>query len=254
MRFLQTTAVLAITAAFACSGEPTGIADSSRLAVQAGDPGATGVVRGMVVGDWLDGTPDTSFVNHERIAGATIEVFHEMRSDSTNGQPVEVTLERIGSVLSDAEGRFELTRVPANYYYRLEVTPPQGSTYAAGTSGSVAFTSGVGQAVVYLYRRPAVASEAGIRAELTAGGVRVTNTTSERVAFHVRNPNWLGLLALCETEDAVCERLPANSVITVPFSEIYGFENAGPISLDWWNVERVDDVLRPGTVHTIVVR
>lgn len=95
---------------------------------------------------------------------------------------------------------------------------------------------------------------AGIKAEITANGVRVTNGTDERVAFHIRNPQWLGLLSLCETQDTSCERLAADSEMTVPLDEIHGFSADGPITFEWWNVERAGDGYRAGAVHTITIR
>lgn len=246
----------ALVALAACSHDATGpLQVGSRLVIASGDAGADGVVRGIVAGDLLDRVPtDTSYLNHERIANARVDVFHETRSDSAGGLPVVVTLDYIGSVVTDTEGRFELINVPANFYYRLEVTPPPASAYAPGTSGSVAYTSGAGQAIVYLYRRPAVTGTAdAIVAQRVPGGVRVTNTSDRTVAFHVRNPNWLGLLALCETPDATCARLRPGAVIMVRNDEIHGYDSAGPLVFDWWRVDAVGSGYAAGEVHTRAV-
>ncbi|MEO7456581.1 MAG: hypothetical protein ABIY52_09995 [Gemmatimonadaceae bacterium] len=79
-----------------------------------------------------------SDTTRERVAGATIIVSREQRDSVGNG-PATVTSVLIGSISTDARGEFELTRVPAGAYFRLDVTPPSTSPYRAGTSGTVSF-------------------------------------------------------------------------------------------------------------------
>lgn len=94
----------------------------------------------------------TTTTESEHLAGVKIDVSREVR-DSSGTSPVQVTDTFIGTVTSDASGKFELTSVPAGYY-RLDLTPPAGSSYASGSSGTVAFPGqGASSAIVTLHSR-----------------------------------------------------------------------------------------------------
>lgn len=68
-------------------------------------------------------------------------------------------------------------------------------------------------------------------------GIRVTNHTDQGVAYAISNPNWLGLLAICNDPEPACIRLQAGASVLVPFSEIQGFESgAEKITVHWWHV------------------
>ncbi|HEX2187488.1 MAG TPA: hypothetical protein VHG51_01260 [Longimicrobiaceae bacterium] len=69
------------------------------------------------------------------------------------------------------------------------------------------------------------------------GGLRLTNATDRPVAFNVRNPDWLGLLAACTDPGPSCARLAPGASVFVPFSEVAGFApGARQVAVTWWHV------------------
>lgn len=143
------SAVLALAACADASG-PGSTTGSHNLALAPDDPGADGVVRGVVKGDRLTNPADTT--SFELVAGAKVTVYLEfdrLPADSANG--VKHTL--MGTVTSDTRGAFELDRVPSGYY-RLDIAPPAGTPYQATSSGTLAFAAHTTQkAVVWLRQR-----------------------------------------------------------------------------------------------------
>jgi hypothetical protein len=117
------------------------------LALTPNDAAADGVVRGTVRGARLTNPADTTSFEH--VAGATIAVYLEFTHIPTDSStPPLHTL--IGTLTTDAQGAFELTHVPTGYF-QLQVTPPTGSPYKPGTSGTVAFEAhSTESAVVWL--------------------------------------------------------------------------------------------------------
>jgi hypothetical protein len=118
------------------------------LAVAPTDGTADGVVRGIVRGMRLTNASDTT--SYERVAGASVAVYLEFtRLPTDSSTPPLHTL--VGTLTTDDQGAFELTRVPTGYF-QLQVTPPAASPYRAGTSGTVGFAShSTESATVWLY-------------------------------------------------------------------------------------------------------
>lgn len=148
IRFVLTGIFLAIVA---CSSDSTGPKTTSlhELALAPNDNQADGVVRGVIRGMRLLNPSDST--SYERVANASIAVYLEftkLPADSASETPKHQLL---GTITSDNLGAFELTNVPTGWY-SLNVTPPAGSPYESGTSGTIAFTSHTQEtAVVWLY-------------------------------------------------------------------------------------------------------
>ena len=68
-------------------------------------------------------------------------------------------------------------------------------------------------------------------------GIRLVNNTDRGVAYAISNPNWLGLLAICNDPEPACVRLAAGDTIVVPFAEIHGYDSSTErVSVYWWHV------------------
>jgi hypothetical protein len=112
------------------------------------DSHADGVVRGTILGVRLTDPADTT--SQEHVAGASIAVYLEFAHVPVDSSELPQH-KLLGTITSDARGAFQLTNVPGGYY-RLDVTPPPGSPYAPGTSGTVSFTANTqAAALVWLY-------------------------------------------------------------------------------------------------------
>ncbi len=88
-------------------------------------------------------------------------------------------------------------------------------------------------------RRNPVATEAssGVSAARVPGGIRLTNHTSRGAAYAISNPNWLGLLALCNDPGAACLGLASGQSVVVPLSEIHGYTSeTTAVTIYWWHV------------------
>jgi hypothetical protein len=106
------------------------------------------VVRGTILGVRLTDPADTT--SQEHVAGASIAVYLEFAHVPVDSSELPEH-KLLGTITSDARGAFQLTNVPGGYY-RLDVTPPPGSPYAPGTSGTVSFTANTqAAALVWLY-------------------------------------------------------------------------------------------------------
>jgi len=146
---LAVTSVLFAIAA--CGGDTTSPKNAGSLhalAVAPNDGQADGIVRGIVRGERFVNAADTT--SFERVSGASIGVYLEFSHVPVDSNEV-AKHQLLGTITSDAQGAFQLTNVPTGYY-RLDVTPPSGSPYKPGTSGTVTFTAhSEGTAVVWLY-------------------------------------------------------------------------------------------------------
>lgn len=135
----------------ACGGNATTPKTATQLhalAVAPNDGQADGIVRGIIRGERLVNAADTT--SYERVADASIAVYLEFTHVPVDSNEV-AKHQILGTITSDAQGAFQLTNVPTGYY-RLDVTPPSGSPYKPGTSGTVTFTAhSEGTAVVWLY-------------------------------------------------------------------------------------------------------
>ncbi len=98
-----------------------------------------------------------------------------------------------------------------------------------------------------------------VQAARVTGGVRITNGTSRGIAYAVRNPNWLGLLATCADPGPGCVRLAAGRSVVVPEREFHGWadvpDGAKALGVLWWHVEP-DGAggHRAGEVHDLPVQ
>jgi hypothetical protein len=151
MKSRLVVAILAITSIVACGSDSTGPqlpTGTHSLALTPNNASADGVVRGVVRGMKLTNPLDST--SYELLAGAKIDVyleFTQIRTDSST-PPLHKLM---GTLTTDAKGAFELTNVPTGYF-QLLVTPPAGSPYQPGTSGTVAFSAGsTSLAVVWLW-------------------------------------------------------------------------------------------------------
>jgi hypothetical protein len=70
------------------------------------------------------------------------------------------------------------------------------------------------------------------------GGTRLTNGTDRALAYIVRNPAWLGLVALCIDTGPTCVRLAPGASVVVPDAEILGHgPGAREAQVSVWRVE-----------------
>lgn len=135
LRYL--VAAFAVAACTHDATAPQSLASAHSLAIAPSDPSADGVVQGTVQALQLTNPSDSTSFEH--VAGARIAVYLEfthLPADSSAG--VQHTL--IGTLTTDAQGNFELDHVSPGYY-ELDVTPPSGSPFKPGTSGTVAFAA-----------------------------------------------------------------------------------------------------------------
>jgi len=77
-----------------------------------------------------------------------------------------------------------------------------------------------------------------IRVARVGGGIRLTNGTSRGLAYIVRNPAWLGLVALCVDTGPNCIRLASGASVVVPDREVLGHApGAHEAQVTLWRVE-----------------
>ena len=101
---------------------------------------------------------------------------------------------------------------------------------------------------------PGVQDEATVTVSRVAGGVRLVNGTGRGVAYVVSNPEWLGLLALCEDPGPSCVRLAAGAAVVVPHAGIHGWEpGVRQAVVRWWHVEPAGAGWRAGEIHEVPV-
>ena len=94
-----------------------------------------------------------------------------------------------------------------------------------------------------------------VQAAREAGGVRLTNSTAQPVAYAVWNRGWLALFAPCTTSGPDCPRLAPGASIIIPDEEIDGWAPGAPEAIvRWWHVlSDGSGGLRAGEVHEIIV-
>lgn len=116
---------------------------SSVLEIAPADPSATETIRLTVEGNQpttlipVDPGDSVSGQDYDRIVGANVSVYRELR-DSTAGGPTVVNDTYIGRAVTDTNGMVELRDVAAAYY-RVDIQPPTGSRYAPASIGTVSF-------------------------------------------------------------------------------------------------------------------
>lgn len=143
-----------------CTGDgATNPADRSSLAVAPGDPAANGTVRGEVRG-WLENGQGT-----EPVPAAEVDVYYMEPDPDAPSDTVLYRRRLVGTVVTGADGRFELTSVPEGQYY-LVVAPPADSPYLPGTEwGMTAPATGVIDVTILLVR-VRVPGESDLRGEV----------------------------------------------------------------------------------------
>lgn len=91
-------------------------------------------------------------------------------------------------------------------------------------------------------RPESIATDAALPGKVTVikeqAGLRLTNHTDQGIAYAIANPNWLGLLAICNDPEPACIRLGPGQSVLVPFSEVHGLDTAvvEKITVHWWHV------------------
>ena len=83
-----------------------------------------------------------------------------------------------------------------------------------------------------------------VEATLGADGVTLVNGTSRGIAYAVWNPNWLGLMAVCDDPGPSCVRLAPGQSVVVPESQFAGWgpspgsdqPGARALEVRWWHV------------------
>src|SRR5215212_2163112 len=83
-----------------------------------------------------------------------------------------------------------------------------------------------------------------VEATLGADGVTLVNGTSRGIAYAVWNPNWLGLMAVCDHPGSSCVRLAPGQSVVVPESQFAGWSpspgsdqpGARALEVRWWHV------------------
>lgn len=76
-----------------------------------------------------------------------------------------------------------------------------------------------------------VAENEVVRVAEETSGIRITNLTDTPRAYLANDPEWLAvalsmpldLIALCNTPDAACLRLPAKGSVLMPYAEVGGY-------------------------------
>ena len=82
-----------------------------------------------------------------------------------------------------------------------------------------------------------LAGDVLVSAVRVESGIRITNNTDRGIAYVVSNPQWLGLLGLCEDPGPECVKLAPGASVIVPLDEIYGYSaTATEASVFWWHV------------------
>lgn len=102
---------------------------------------------------------------------------------------------------------------------------------------------------------PEATTSAQIVASQVGAGVRVTNLTDRPVAYAVWNRGWLALFGPCTDAGPSCPRLAPGASVTVPYSEIAGYDaSATEASVRWWHVlPGPGGGLHAGEVHEVIV-
>lgn len=101
-----------------------------------------------------------------------------------------------------------------------------------------------------------------VRVVREGNALRISNLTDQPRAYMAMDAGWLALvdlslIALCNTADANCLRLPANGSVLVPFSEVGGYSAATKEVTVWtWRVvpSTTGGNLEPVLDETIVLK
>ncbi|MBW8772334.1 MAG: hypothetical protein JF590_03435 [Gemmatimonadetes bacterium] len=128
--------------------------DGHSIAIDAGDPGADGILHGFVVGvDTAGGGGSGS----RSYADIPVEIYQLVPAPgSVVGDSVPYVPELRGTVTTDADGHFTVTSIPIGEYV-VYAKPPAGSYWAA--SQGWGFTTGSDwerEAAIYLYPKSVV--------------------------------------------------------------------------------------------------
>lgn len=157
MRIMTCGAAATILIAIACSdSSPTQASKSSTdwsgavIKVAAENPNAHGELRGVV----LDSTDFLDPAKATPIAGATVVLNLRVTMPAGTGglDTAWTTVQKIGEVVTDANGRFLVTDIPVGDYY-VVATPADGSMYYGNSTWAfVSSGSNSADAVIYLPR------------------------------------------------------------------------------------------------------
>ena len=142
-----------------CHDDPTKPLDeTATLAVSPGNDQANGTVRGQVLGRLTSAGNET-----EPVSGAAVEVFHMEQDPDAPADTVLYRRRLVGTVLTGADGRFELTKVPEGSYVLL-VDPP-APYLPGGEWGVTAPGTGVID-ITFVLDRPRAPAASDLRGEV----------------------------------------------------------------------------------------
>lgn len=117
------------------------------LNVSPQNPASRGVIRGRVV----DSTGAADPSHYVSIAGATI-TLGSMAPPPEAGHARSLAILVLGTVVTDANGRFLITALPNGYYY-LGAAPPDG-THSMGSTNADLRSGNETDVTIYLARAP----------------------------------------------------------------------------------------------------
>ena len=100
-----------------------------------------------------------------------------------------------------------------------------------------------------------ISASANVAVSRVEGGVRLTNETSEPIAYAVWNSGWLALFAPCIDTGPECLRLAPGESTAVPDSAIDGWVPGTPEAVvRWWHVLPDESGgARAGQIHELLI-
>lgn len=155
-RMMLLGAAAAAMVAIACSDsssaptQQTNAWSGAVIEVAKTNPNAHGELRGIVV----DSTESLDPAKATPIAGATVVLNLKIVVPPGGANDTAITtVTQVGSVVTDAQGRFLVTSIPEGDYF-LVATPPAGSPYYGNSTWTFVSSGNTqGDAVIYLPRQ-----------------------------------------------------------------------------------------------------
>jgi hypothetical protein len=119
------------------------------ITVASSNPNAKGELRGIVVDSSTGLDPSTA----TPIPGATVVLNLKVTVQPGSGSDTAyTTVQKVGEVVTDANGRFLVTSIPEGDYYLQASPPPSAPFYSNTTWAFVSSGTSTSDAVIYLPR------------------------------------------------------------------------------------------------------